>query len=289
MLPNCSEFQSQKVQTYGYAFHVTNWPTSWSNTEHPAVPLERNLYSHPLDGLLSERQFEEVLLGLGWEKVPNWECLFVHRKQGLFFSVYVDDIKMAGKKQNVAPMWKILMKNVDLQRQDSAIYDLCLKMVTHLQRQGNTIGGLCVSNWWESSLRTWHKGWSVEQQYPNGPRRQPFQCRCQTTAQCRRAAMDRLNKSQHVAAHMNDWNKAVWGLSKYLSIGFGGHSRSDKLEPPGVSSRWWTPTFDDCVLCVDEWRCLVLDQRWSWALTKQDLLNNEHAQAYSEDNGGSLS
>ena len=39
----------------------------------------------------------------------------VHRKQRLFLSVYVDDgIKIAGKKQNMAPMWKTLMKNVDL-------------------------------------------------------------------------------------------------------------------------------------------------------------------------------
>ena len=44
--------------------------------------------------------------GLGREKVPNWECLFVHRKQGLFLSLHVDDINMAGKKQHVAPMWK---------------------------------------------------------------------------------------------------------------------------------------------------------------------------------------
>ena len=46
--------------------------------------------------LLLERQFEKALMELGWEKVPNWECLFVHRKQKLFLSVYVDDIKMAG-------------------------------------------------------------------------------------------------------------------------------------------------------------------------------------------------
>ena len=46
----------------------------------------------PLAGLLWERQFEERLLELGWEKIPNWECLFVHRKQGLLLSVYVDDI-----------------------------------------------------------------------------------------------------------------------------------------------------------------------------------------------------
>ena len=35
------------------------------------------------------------------EKIPNWECLFVHREKGLFLSVYVDDIKLAGKKQNL--------------------------------------------------------------------------------------------------------------------------------------------------------------------------------------------
>ena len=45
--------------------------------EDPVVPLERNLYGHPLAGLLWERQFEKVLLEHGWEKVPNWECFFV--------------------------------------------------------------------------------------------------------------------------------------------------------------------------------------------------------------------
>ena len=46
-----------------------------------------------------ERQFEKILLKYGWEKFSNWECLFVHREKGLFLSVYVDDIKLAGKKQ----------------------------------------------------------------------------------------------------------------------------------------------------------------------------------------------
>ena len=85
------------------------WRTSsWRNIgihpgkkcEDPVVPLERNLYGHPLAGPLWERQVEKALLELGWVKVPNWECLFVHRKQKLFLSVCVDDIKMAGKKQN---------------------------------------------------------------------------------------------------------------------------------------------------------------------------------------------
>ena len=82
--------------------------------EDPVVPLERNLYSHPLAGLLWEKQFEKILLKHGWEKIPNWECLLVHREKGIFLSVYVDDIKLAGKKQNLDPMWKLLNKEVDL-------------------------------------------------------------------------------------------------------------------------------------------------------------------------------
>ena len=74
------------------------WPKSWSSTEDPVVLLERNLYGHPLAGLLWDRQIEKILLKYGCEKVFNWECFFVHREKGLFLSVYVDDIKLAGKK-----------------------------------------------------------------------------------------------------------------------------------------------------------------------------------------------
>ena len=58
------------------------WPKSWSSMEDPVVPLERNLYGHPLAGLLWEREFEKILLQHGWEKVSNWECSFVHRQKG---------------------------------------------------------------------------------------------------------------------------------------------------------------------------------------------------------------
>ena len=60
------------------------------------------------------QQKQPILLKHGWEKIPNWECLFVHREKGLFLSVYVDDIKLAGKKHNIDPMWKVLNKEVDL-------------------------------------------------------------------------------------------------------------------------------------------------------------------------------
>ena len=89
-------------------------PKSWPSMEDPVVPLERNLYGHPLAGLLWERQFEKILLKYAWQKVSNWECLLVLREKRLFSSVYVDDIKLAGKKQNIDPMWKVLNKEVDL-------------------------------------------------------------------------------------------------------------------------------------------------------------------------------
>ena len=89
------------------------WPKSWSSMEDPVVPPQRNLYGYPLTGLLWERQYEKILLQHGWEKVSNWEFLFLHRQKGLFSSVCVDDIKLAGKKQNIDPMWKVLTEVVD--------------------------------------------------------------------------------------------------------------------------------------------------------------------------------
>ena len=79
--------------------------------EDPVVLLERNLYGHPLAGLLWERQFEKALLEHGWERVPNWERSFVHREKDYS---YLCDIKLAGKKQNIDPMWKVFNKEVDL-------------------------------------------------------------------------------------------------------------------------------------------------------------------------------
>ena len=89
-------------------------PKSWSSMEDPVVPLERNPYGHPLAGLLWERQFEQVLLQHGWEKSSKLGTLVRYREKGLFLSVYVDDTKLAGKKQNMNFMSKILMKDVDL-------------------------------------------------------------------------------------------------------------------------------------------------------------------------------
>ena len=81
MLQNCCKFQSQNVQIFGFVYHDTNGLNHGPEWKDPVVPLERNLYGHPLAGLLWERQFENVLLEHGWENAPNWECLFVNREK----------------------------------------------------------------------------------------------------------------------------------------------------------------------------------------------------------------
>ena len=89
------------------------WPKSWSSLEDPVVPLERNLYGHLLAGLLWEKQSEKVLLEHGWGQI-KLGMFFVNRAREPFLSVCMDDFKLAGKTENIALTWKILMKDVDL-------------------------------------------------------------------------------------------------------------------------------------------------------------------------------
>ena len=81
MLQHYWKFQSQNVLIFGNVYQSTNGPN------HGPV---RKIQSFLLKGicavilwqdLLWEKQFEKILLKHGWERVPNWECLFVHREK----------------------------------------------------------------------------------------------------------------------------------------------------------------------------------------------------------------
>ena len=113
MLKNFSKFPNQNVRMYGYVFQNINGQ-SHGKTLKILLFLLNTTYTdtHSQDSCGKDNS-KKHKKELGWEKEPSWECLFIHRKQQLFLSVYVDDIKMGGKKQNLAPMWKKLMKDVD--------------------------------------------------------------------------------------------------------------------------------------------------------------------------------
>merc|ERR1711994_390322 len=90
-------------------------PKEWDNIDEPMVRLKVNLYGHPLAGLIWEKHCQHYIMKAGFERIPGWECLFVHRKKQLFLSVYVDDFRMAGRQTNISPMWKTLGANLDLE------------------------------------------------------------------------------------------------------------------------------------------------------------------------------
>ena len=77
------------------------------------VLLERNLHGHPVAGFLWERNFEEVLFKVGWEKVPTWNVCMFTKSWDYFHPVYVDDIKMVGKAP-VPRKGRCLQEIVDL-------------------------------------------------------------------------------------------------------------------------------------------------------------------------------
>ena len=106
--------QSRNVQIFGYVHRSTN-----GQNHGPAWKIRLFLLNEICTVTLWQDYFgkgnsRKFFLKYGWEKVPNWECLFVNREKGVFLSVYVDVITLAGKKQNINPTWKTLMKDVDL-------------------------------------------------------------------------------------------------------------------------------------------------------------------------------
>jgi hypothetical protein len=80
----------------------------------PVVPLLCDLHGHPLAGLYWERHCQRSLFSIGFEKGKGWECLYVHRQDRLYLSVYVDDFKMTGRKSRLKPMWEKIKIVLDI-------------------------------------------------------------------------------------------------------------------------------------------------------------------------------
>ena len=79
------------------------WPKQWHTNgyQKPVVPMLLALYGHPESGAYWERHCEAHLTSQGFEVIPNWPSAFWHARLRLFLTVYVDDFKMAGPKENL--------------------------------------------------------------------------------------------------------------------------------------------------------------------------------------------
>ena len=77
--------------------------------------MRLNLYGHPKAGLYWEQHCAKHILSNGFTKMRGWDNVFQNKAKKLWLSVYVDDFKLVGAKENIAPMWKSLMRTIDLE------------------------------------------------------------------------------------------------------------------------------------------------------------------------------
>ena len=87
--------------------------------------------------------------------------------------MYVDDVKLAGKKQNIDRMWKILMKDVDLGETTSFldhVYLGCTQRDGQTSKTLQTITEICLNR---KSLLERQKSYptlrNLAQTFPHGP------------------------------------------------------------------------------------------------------------------------
>ena len=108
--------------------------------EDPVVPLERDLYGHPLAGFLQEGQFEEKF---------HWDQDGKRYRIGNAFWCIESKVcscrytwttlKMAGRNQHFNLMWKKLMKLVDLGEPTSFLDHVYLGSTQRVCKPNETI------------------------------------------------------------------------------------------------------------------------------------------------------
>ena len=105
---------TKNVQTFGFVYRNTNGQNHgpiWKTQSFLLNGICMVILWQDYNGNGSSRKF---YLNTVWKKSQIWECLSVNRAKGLSLSVCVDEIKLAGKRQNINPTWKIIMKDVEL-------------------------------------------------------------------------------------------------------------------------------------------------------------------------------
>ena len=141
--PSFLTIPGQNVQMFGHVHHDTSGQQHGPVWKTQSFLLSKICTLILWQGLIWDRQFEKVLVEHSWRKSSKLECLFVNREKGLSLSVYVDDIKLAGKKQNIDPMLIVLVKDVDLGEPTSCHDHVYLG---YTQRDSQTSKGIVDNN-----------------------------------------------------------------------------------------------------------------------------------------------
>jgi len=72
------------------------------------------LHGHVDAGGYWEARCTKEVLACGWTQVEGWDSTFFHPKYGALLVIYVDDFKMACKKEDSQHLWKGLRSRLSL-------------------------------------------------------------------------------------------------------------------------------------------------------------------------------
>ena len=87
-------------------------PAELDKIDDPVVLLESNVYGHPLARSKWDRNLEELRLQIGKTFKFGNACTSIE-KTNYFLSVNVDDIKMLGRRESLAPRWARFRKKIE--------------------------------------------------------------------------------------------------------------------------------------------------------------------------------
>ena len=114
MLTNYRKFNNRNVQTFGFVYHDTNGPNHGTVSKTQSFLLKGICTVTFWQDFCGKGNLRKSFLSSVGRRFPIGNVFSYIVKKGLFLSVYLDDIKLCGKKQNIDLMWNVLNKEVDL-------------------------------------------------------------------------------------------------------------------------------------------------------------------------------
>ena len=106
------------------------WPSDVNikGLRRPVVRLVKALYGHPDAGTMWEQHCDTSCRSVGFKPVgEEWPSVYFHQELKLLLVVYVDDLKMAGPKQNLKRGWEMLRSKLNIEPEtDLGLYLGCI-------------------------------------------------------------------------------------------------------------------------------------------------------------------
>ena len=84
--------------------------------KRPMCRVNKALYGHPDSGTMWEQHCDESVRALEFKPVgPEWPSMYYHEKLDLLLVIYVDDLKLAGPKENLKKGWDLLRSKLRIE------------------------------------------------------------------------------------------------------------------------------------------------------------------------------